>query len=181
MLLLTSAGLIIPSLGYCLPLGLNISFVGIGLFFVGKMLRSIYEKVQLRGSLLPGALGVLLCTITINMNSSVNLRLGLYGNGVWFLVNAIVMTVSLYLLCYTLSKYNNYIVKEISFIGKNSIVYLGLNQLILIFFKKIVVDNLYIGLLVKFISLILCLAVLHIITNLFVNSRAKQLIGKRFV
>lgn len=181
ILLFTSAGLIIPSLGYRLPLALDVSFVGIGLFFVGKMLRSIYEKVQkvqLRGSLLIGTLGVLLCTITININSSVNLRLGLYGNGAWFFVNAIVMTISLYLLCYTLSKYENYIVKEISFIGKNSIVYLGLNQFILIFFKKISVDNLYIGLLVKIVSLVLCLFVLHIITNLIVNSRAKQLIGK---
>ena len=103
--------------------------------FCWKMLRSIYEKVQLRGSLLPGALGVLLCTITINMNSSVNLRLGLYGNGVWFLVNAIVMTLPLYLLWDALSKYDNF-VKEMSFSGKNSIVYLGLNQLILMFFKN---------------------------------------------
>ena len=93
------------------------------------------KYIQLRGSLLPGALGVLLCTITINMNSSVNLRLDLYGNGVWFLVNAIVMTVPLYLLCDALSKYDNF-VKEMSFIGKNSIVYLGLNQLILMFFKN---------------------------------------------
>lgn len=178
ILLFTSAGLIIPSLGYRLPLALDVSFAGIGLFFVGKMLRSICEKVQLQGNFIIGTLGVLLCTITININSSVNLRLGLYGNGVWFFVNAIVMTISLYLLCYTLSKYGNYIVKEISFIGKNSIVYLGLNQFILIFFKKISVDNLYIGLLVKIVSLVLCLSVLHIITNLIVNSRAKQLIGK---
>lgn len=178
VVLFTSAGLIIPSLGYRLPLALDVSFVGIGLFFVGKMLRCIYEKVQFRGGLLIGTLGVLFCTITISINSSVNLRLGLYGNGVWFFVNAIVMTISLYLLCHTLSKYEKYIVKEISFIGKNSIVYLGFNQFILIFFKKISVDNLYIGLLIKIVSLVLCLSVLHIITNLIVNSRAKQLIGK---
>lgn len=178
ILLFTSAGFIIPSFGYRLPLALDVSFVGIGLFFVGKMLRIIYEKVQLRGSFLLGALGVVLCTITIYINSSVNLRLGLYGNEVWFLVNAIIMTISIFLLCYTLIKYDNYIVKEVSFIGKNSIVYLGLNQFILIFFKKISFDNLFIELLVKIISLVLCLFILHIITNLIINSRAKQLIGK---
>ncbi|MGN0183693.1 MAG: acyltransferase family protein [Aristaeellaceae bacterium] len=178
ILAVTILGCILPGRGYRLPLALDVSLVGTGLFFVGSVLRGIYEKKRLRGSLLPGLLGVFLCTIAINMNSAVNMRLGLYGNGVWFLINAIVMTASLYLLCAALSRYDCCIIREAAYIGQNSIVYLGFNQLILAFLRRTRIGNRYPGGLFSVVSLALCLAVLHGIAKLLAKGSAKKLIGK---
>lgn len=120
------SGLILAILGYRLLLAVDVAFVGVGLFFVGENLRKVYDKFpSLRSPQMCiwGMVGVLVCIITINMNKMVNLRLGLYGNVILFFANASIMTVSLYYLCNIISKYEGAIVRELSFIGKNSITF----------------------------------------------------------
>mgnify|MGYP004612664193 CR=1 FL=1 len=174
-------GLIIPNKGIRLPLALDVSLVGVGLLFIGKTLRSIYEKIRIQKNCLLavfGILGMVFGSIIINFNSIVNMRLGVYGIVVFFFINAVIMTISLYLLCFMMSSKKNFIINELSFIGQYSVVYLGFNQLILILLKKINVTDLYLNFCIKIISLILCLAILHIVAILITNSKVKGLIGK---
>lgn len=174
-------GIVLPTYGYRLPLALDVALVGVGLTFAGTILRNMYEKFQFLNILkkgLVGAFGTILCYITININTSVNMRLGIYGNVFLFFFNAISMTIALYFLICIVNKSNGLLIKELSYIGKNSIVYLGFNQLVLIFLKKIKVEDSIMGMITKLISLVICLCILHIISHIITTSKAKLLIGK---
>lgn len=175
------AGMTLPTYGYRLPLALDVAFVGVGLFFAGTILRNMYEKFQFLNIFkmsLVGGFGIVLCYITISINASVNMRLGMYGNDFLFFFNAILMTIALYFLICIVGKSNCLLIKELSYIGKNSIVYLGFNQLVLFFLKKIRVGDSVMEMVIKLLSLVICLCVLHIISYIITISKAKMLIGK---
>lgn len=177
----TIVGICLPAYGYRLPLALDVAFVGVGLFFAGIILRNMYDKFQISNGFktsLLGGLGIFLCYITININDPVNMRLGIYGNAFLFFFNAILMTIVFYYLICIVSKSNCLFIKELSYIGKNSIVYLGFNQLVLLFLKKIRVDDSIMKMVIKLISLVICLCILHIISHIITTSKAKKLIGK---
>ncbi|MDU5741517.1 MAG: acyltransferase family protein [Clostridium sp.] len=171
-------GIFCPLLGYRLPWALDVAFVGVGLFFVGEVLRTFYDNKDIKRKGLWVILGIFLSSGTIFMNYSVNLRLGCYGNVILFFVNVVLMTSSLFYLCNILGGYDYWILREVQYIGENSIVYLGFNQFILLFLKKISVNNIYFAMLVKIILLIICFLILHIIAKILSNSRIKCLIGK---
>ena len=176
--ILSMIGMVFPQFGNRMPLSLDISLVGLIFVFVGRMFKKIYTNFLVKKYAFFSIIGVICISTTIELNDLVNMRLGIYGNEFLFYVNAILMTLFLYLLCKFISNFKSCFINEIAYIGKNSIVYLGFNQLILIFLKKISVDNNWLNFLLKILSLMLCLGLLHCITKVIMNSKLKILIGK---
>lgn len=176
---LTLLGFILSMKNIRLPLSFDISLVCISLFFAGYILRKLYIKAQINQNLIwIGLLGVFFSTLLIFINGYINLRLAYYGNPILFLISAICMTISLYFICKFIVRKNSIIIRELIFVGKNSIVYMGFNQLVLFFLNKISFSYIFINVLIKIISLIISLIILHIISNTISNSVFKTFIGK---
>lgn len=175
---ISAMGILIPMYGIRLPYAIDVAMMGVGLFYIGCIIKRLYIKYDFHGHVLYGCVGVLLCIIPININGMVNLRLGVYGNVFLFFLNAIVMTFSLYNFAICVTYKESWFLRELSFIGKNSIIYLGFNQLVLSFLKQISFDNDIVNLLYKIIALFICLVLLHLLVIVFSNRRFKFLIGK---
>ncbi|MBQ3642035.1 hypothetical protein II906_08955, partial [bacterium] len=94
-----------------------------------------------------------------------------------FLFNATLMTVSLFFIASIFSK-DKFYFRELTFIGQNSIVYLGLNQFVLMFLKKINLNDGVYNFICKLISLIVCLLILHLFANGLSKTSLKTFIGK---
>lgn len=175
---LTSFGFVLSACGIILPFSVNAALVGVGLYFIGNKLRTLYDNNKWQSSLWLGVAGVIVCIFTIFLNRSVNVRMSIYGNVILFYFNALLMTFSLFNIATRLVKRESLLIKELSFIGKNSIVYLGFNQLVLIFLKNIHFNDDFINIVYKFVALIVCLAILHIISFVLTKTRLKTLIGR---
>lgn len=174
-------GIILPYFSIRLPWSLDISFVGVGFIYVGVLFRKLYEKVVISENkcLIIGLFGCIIGSLLIQVNKPVNMRLAVYGQVVLFYVNAIVLTVALFLLVHGLKNRIKWIDMELSFVGRNSIVYLGFNQLVLIFAKKVDVEaNVLLRTMVKLFMLIVVIGILHYIAELLTKSRIKRLIGR---
>lgn len=120
-----------------MPWGLDAAAVGVGLFHIGNIMHSKQNQDKFIDSLFhlnPVVWIVLafLCCIFIFSNSYVNMRTGSYGNLMWFWFNAIfavMIGVNFSKSCEKIG----YLMKPIMKIGRNSITYVCLNQLVLYF------------------------------------------------
>ena len=180
---LASAGF---ALSYCsvrLPYCIDVSFVGVGLLWIGECLNKLFVKkenlIKLSGKakVWMGFLGALIASFLIFVNAGVNLRLATYGLPLLFLFNATLMTVSLFFIASIFPK-DKFYFRELTFIGQNSIVYLGLNQFVLMFLKKINLNDGVYNFICKLISLIVCLLILHLFANGLSKTSLRTFIGK---
>lgn len=178
---LASLGFVLSCYSIRLPYCIDISLVGIGLLWIGENLNKLFlKKESLRnnsGKIWMGFLGAFVASFFIFENTGVNLRLATYGLPLLFLINATLMTISLFFIASIFSK-DNFIVQELTFIGQNSIVYLGLNQFVLMFLKKINLDDDVYDFICKLILLIFCLFILHLFACGLSKTRLKKFIGK---
>lgn len=175
---LSAIGVLIPFFGYRLPLSLDVSLMGTGLYYIGNKGRKLFEKVNLKANIWVGFVGLTIGSLLVFLNSTVNVRLATYGNIVLYYFNAVLLTFSLYNIAFAISKQNNVISKELCFIGTNSLVYLGLNQFILIFLKNISFENQIINTGYKVIALFTCLVILHLCSFVLTRTKLKILIGR---
>lgn len=178
VILLSAIGVLIPFLGHRLPLSFDVSLMGVGLYYIGNKGRKLFEKVNLKANIWVGLLGLTIGSFLVFLNNTVNVRLATYGNIALYYFNAVLLTFSLYNIAVEISKQNNAIIKELCFIGTNSLVYLGLNQFILIFLKNISFENQIINTGYKVIALFICLAILHLCSLLLTRTKLKVLIGR---
>lgn len=180
---LASLGFILSCYGVRLPYCIDVSLVGIGLLWIGEYLNKLFvRKENLRNlsgkaKVWMGFLGALITSFLIFVNAEVNLRLAAYGMPLLFLFNATLMTVSLFFIASFFSK-DKFYFRELTFIGQNSIVYLGLNQFVLMFLKKINLNDGVYNFICKLISLIVCLLILHLFANGLSKTSLKTFIGK---
>ena len=105
--ILSMIGMVFLQFGNRMPLSLDISLVGLIFVFVGIMFKKIYTNFLVKKYAFFSIIGVICISTTIELNDLVNMRLGIYGNGFLFYVNAILMTLFLYLLCKFISNYNS--------------------------------------------------------------------------
>ena len=178
VIILSVIGVLIPFFGYRLPLSFDVSLMGVGLYYIGNKSRRLFEKINLKANIWAGLLGLTIGSFLVFLNSTVNVRLAAYGNIVLYYINAVLLTFSLYHIAFAVSKQNNSISKELCFIGTNSLVYLGLNQFFLIFFKNISFEDQIINTGYKVIALFACLVILHLCSLLFTRTKLKVLIGR---
>lgn len=115
-----------------LPFTIDSAIVGIGFFSIGNMFRKI-GKSKLSNNLWVSLTAVLLFSALCFLNIKVNMRSNEYGNIALFWLIAIGMCLSLWNLFAVIGdRWNNSVV---SYIGRNSVIYVCMNQFILYWLK----------------------------------------------
>ena len=166
-------------LPYPLPWALSASFVGLGLYWCGSKTRQHEKKL---GYLLNMTLWCILVigpitTVSIFLNGYINMRTGTYAIVPLFWINALLSI----FVGISMSKYvvKLKVIKHLLVgVGENSIVYLCLNQLVILVCTKILRYTFFDGVISKLFILALSLAGLYICEMLFTKTRMKILIGK---
>lgn len=175
-------------LPFRLPWAFDVGMVGVGLYQIGSMLKGKWSKllnlnpyISLLGFVVFSALGF--------MNGYVNIRQGLYSVWPLFGINAIGLTISFWnlsrLLYYWASekKLLDRLLAWIRGIGRDSIIYLCFNQLMILiaaYLVKVLLpsDGGIVLLVKKAVILIICLIELYLAQIIIMKTKLKNLIGK---
>ena len=170
-------GCIMPGF-FRLPLGMDISFMGVGLFQIGNILRTADNLIKIESNLFFIILSILLGSLICFINIPINVRSGIYGNILLYYTCVLLMTIGWYAFFKFFFKCK--ILKSIMiYIGQNSIVYLCLNQITLLLFNEIcvLITSIYILIIVKILILIVTLITLYIF-SILLNKDCKWILGK---
>lgn len=139
VIILTTIGLFLGKLKIVLPFSGAVSLVGIGFFYSGITLRKFYPRfiscLRERRLSRYTTLILVVCMFFLGYrNGHISMRTGDYGkNGFIFFIAAMIIS---YILLFV-SKFlvdifqNNILLKWIEKVGRNSIVFLGLNELVI--------------------------------------------------
>lgn len=162
---------------YRLPLSIDISFVCLGLYFIGDNFKKIRKDciINFNGNIT--MLLFIISLVLIFRNGYVNLRLASYGNIFLFYIDCILMGLVLYIFSVKIVKNSSRFIRYITNIGRNSLIYLSFNQLLILLFRLILGD-IYNNYLIKLILLIVILYILESINNFIENNNLKFLFGK---
>lgn len=171
-----------------LPWAMDVSLVALGFIFLAYVLKKQYNKIFVYKLFNLNILEILFLGIInavgIFSNGYVNLRMGEYACFILFWLNAIIAIIVLWNFSRIFSKRLKtcFIINEIRFIGKNSIIYLVLNQLFVLFANRIInyFDVTYFGIIyvIRIISLIIIMLILHYLVIFLNDKRFSWTIGK---
>lgn len=174
--------------GIRLPWSLDAAFVGVGFLFAGGIVRNKIGKMH-DGYCCKNILLIMLMlvnTLMIFVNGTVNLKQAEYSNVLLFWINAIVAILILFEISKRLDSHKvfsrSFFLNELKFIGNNTVVYLCVNQAIILclntiwdFFGS---DNILLLGIYKLVMIVIVLTLLHAVTILFNKSKLKFFIGK---
>lgn len=175
----TVAVIILP---FRLPWGIDAGCVGIGFLHIGHLAReNRFEKafqLELWKVLLIGSA----ISISILLSPYVNMRTASYTGYPLFWLNALIAIA----VGWNLAKYINLFLKRhcekankwLLNIGENSIVYLALNQICIIFTSKMTDMLSFPGVLAKVIILFVVMVELMILEKVICNTKLKAVIGR---
>ena len=145
--LFSIGAIIITNVGVVFPWSLNAALLGVFFISIGWHIRISKNGEKLLSKTLQIPIGVslvmlLIFTITSFLNSTVNMRAVICGNAILFYVNALGLTIGFLNVCRVADqKITDVHVKKalsvIKKIGRNSITFLCLNQLIIYLMKKL--------------------------------------------
>lgn len=170
-----------------LPWALDAAFVGIGLYHIAHIIKESKSKfcnkiLNLNIFQTLGLAGVIV--ILIFKNGYINMRNGTYANIPLFWINAIVAILVGWNMCRIINRqcseipFLNECLKGIKYIGKNSITFLCLNQIVIIFVNRIF-ENIILSIMCKrMVILIITLLILGIIDYVIRNTKLKIVLGK---
>lgn len=172
-----------------LPLSLDTAMVGLGLFGVGYFLRHYNNKASINFLFNMNIFWLLIFfvfnTILIFINGYVNIRLCSYSIIPLFWINSIVAFLCYFNLFYKIEVINNKLIKTINNwlkdIGRNSIIFVCLNQIVLLILNKIATIcsliniNFFLLHLIILIAALSCLKIASVIIN---RTKLRVLIGK---
>ena len=175
---------------YALPYGLNASLVGVGFMYIGHSLKNKSEYlyfVNKKIYIVP--LIVMACLLT-NYNSPVNMRTGEYGNFALTMICSMSWIFLLLIVSKSLSslfergiKWLALIYKSILIVGRCSIVFLCLNQLVIILVNKgfcyLLNPNMLELLPIKILITLIVLMVLLLLSLIVDNTRLSVTIGRK--
>lgn len=166
------------TLPYPLPWALSASFVGLGLYWFGEMSKKYEDKLEKLFSMNLWQILIVgsVTTGLIFVNGYINMREGRYGFLPLFWINALLsvyLGISISKLICKIGK-----VKWFTSVGRNSIVYVCLNQIVIrVLFKVFcfiqvptIVSHLFI--------LVSSMIVLYWLSELFTRTKLKVFIGK---
>lgn len=177
-------------LPFRLPFALDAAFTGIGLFYIGHLLQEFKDNKIINILLnLKNIYLLIIIAITVLLifiNNYINMRLGIYGIIPLFWINVTLSTIVLFNLSKKIDKILNLKIKAfIMNIGKDSIVYLCLNQFVILILQKIF--SFFIGnssinniqkLIISSFELVITLLILYVLNVIIQNTKIKILIGK---
>lgn len=124
------------------PYSIDAAFVGMGLMLAGESLKSAMDSMA--RTKVAGMFCILcfaVCSV-LSFFNPVNMRTGTYGNMILFWLNAIGLSMSLFMFLTIVLKNDKIrsskITRLLSFIGENSIYFLILNELAILLIKKVI-------------------------------------------
>ncbi len=160
-----------------LPLSFDIALISIGFFHIGHLFRNIYEnRVNLRYMYI---IAMIFGGILSYINQKVNLREAIFGNFIIFYFCSIILTLGWLGVSIKLKNIGGKIVSELEYIGKNSLLYMIFNQIIVWIPNNIInkykfLGNCYLKIVLVFFTLI----ILHYISKVFKNNKTlNKIIG----
>lgn len=174
----------LPEIKTCIPFAVLPGMICLPFFLVGHLLRSYGRLKYIMDRLHPLVVVFVyfLSIVPIFLNSSVNIRTVKTGNVLLFYSNAVCLTLLLWVMSRKLDQslgYKEQISTFISSIGKNSIVYLCMNQMIItgceilaVLFHISIETTMYKGL-----CFIVVMTILGIISHVFTKTPLLILIG----
>ena len=171
-----------------LPFSLGAALVGLGLFHIGRYAKKYCDsKVINRSFKLPIPLLILLTVVTVALifiNGYVNMRSETYAIIPLFWINAIlaiVLGINYSKIFDTVLDDNNVIKKWIVDIGKNSIVYVCLNQVVIMgsrwLVNSIIPSEVY-WLVRSLVVFVITFGVLFLLTLMLTKTKLKVLLGR---
>ncbi len=169
------------------PYAIGCSFVGLGLYYIGYIIEQFERKIESIGNSvieLPLKYNIILSIVTtffIFMNGYINMRMGYYANIFLFWLNAlfsIVVGLNFAKLFYDKIK-GTAISKWLMSIGKNSIIYVCLNEIVLLSLDKILEKMHLSWIFYKLAMLCITLFILLLISEVILKSKLKVVIGKK--
>lgn len=170
--------LILPS--HLTPFAINAGLVGLGLMHLGYLFRRSRFDV----SILPWWLSLLmLCLALIGillLNGPVNMRTGIYHNPVAFVFNAVIMSVLLLKISERIAHRfkTNTIFVQIALIGERSLVFLGLNQLVLLMAYILLGGVILTERILVYCVFVISVIVLQLVSSVIVKRPFSYLLGK---
>lgn len=193
IVIVSIAGCLIPQYSNIrLPYALDVAMVGTGIFYAGNVMKKYsqapFVAKWLDLGLLKTGILFIICSALIFTNGYVNMRTADYSFIYLFYINAIIGTLVYWNLCKLSVKYFcnfvNHSCKALLYIGKNSIIFLCLNQLVILLFKKILtfvpVESTIMLLLNSTFILISTIVVLIVLTEVITKTKLKFLIGRQW-
>lgn len=184
VVVLVILGMISPTfLPFRLPWALDASFVGIGFFHIARMIHGLKVEKLLNLKVWQAIIVGAVFSVLIKICPKINMRTGNYGWYLPFWINALGAIVA----SWNLSRYADVFLKLwigavgswLKNIGKNSIVYLCLNQIVILGATKILSVIGIRGILAKLLILILTMGILFFFEKLICNTMLKVIIGKQ--
>ena len=175
-------------LPFQLPYSINAGMVGIGIFFLGNCLAENKDKFK---KIITGKIWIIVIYLILNVlifvNGYTNMRTGEYSIIPLFWINLLIgiltyWNISMWIQNHSKIKFINKISILLKYIGENSIVFLALNQLIIMTTSTIInvlnIDNMIVIVIFKVINLIITTIVLCAICKLIIKTRLRKVIGK---
>lgn len=167
-------------LPFKLPYSLGAAFVGVGLmhlgwiFFHNEKAKQMLNMTLKRNVVLAGVV-----TILILVNGYVNMRIGEYACIPLFWISAVFATlVGINISRFLEKKFPKSVINELSYIGRNSILYVCLNQLIIMGITRLVSVLEFSKVVNKCIILFGTMIVLRIVSCVCMNTKLKMIFGK---
>lgn len=165
--------------GFTLPYGLDAAFVGIGIYHLGYIVKQHENKI-LTLKIWQWLILGLVCVISIYTNGFINMRSGLYQNIPLFWINLALACIVGLNVCKQMSSVPqiSFLNKYLIHLGRNGIIYLTFNQLILFFIETYLPTFAYGNRLYRLIALVIILFVNYLLTIPFTKTKLKVLFGK---
>ena len=183
VIIISGLGCFFSKQGINLPWAINPSLVGIGFMYIGKIVKQNFSRKRLCANTQNKNIFFLviavMCAIVIGLlNEPINMRTGSYGRILLFWIDSLLWIFIILYISIRIEKIDNLLFKWIKDIGKNSITYVCLNQIILygigFFLNRIRISaEAY-----CIIQFVLGMSFLWIINIFFSKSFFKFLIGK---
>lgn len=170
-------------LPFTLPWSLDAAFVGVGFVKLGRMTQenrskhSIEYILNLKPLILFGV--AVITTMLILLNQPVNMRTGAYGIIPLFWLNAILtIIVGINISKYFVRLVPKWLWNRIAYVGRYSVVFLGLNQLVILYLKEITTYMNMPILLSKIFIFIVSIPFLYDCIVAITKTKLKVIIGK---
>lgn len=172
-----------------LPLSMDTALVGVGLFYIGKYMHETEIGLRSNRKLLYCSIAIIIGSILAFVNGYVNVRQGIYSNLVLFFIVSFLMTYGMLVVCQKFNLKGSIAFNELKFIGRNTMVYVCLNQILILLISKplfmlltiiqpIMKENVIVILILKICILISVCVILHILTSILNRRNLKFIIGK---
>lgn len=185
VVILVVVGMFAPAvLPFRLPWALDAAFVGVGFFHIARITKISKMNRYLNLKLWQALVIEIVISVSIMICPKINMRTGDYGWYFPFWINALGAIVAGWNISRYVEKrlasekFLSTVSNWLKGIGKNSIVYLCLNQMVILAVTKVMNMVGINGLIAKFPILILTMVILFGFEKLICNTKLKVIVGK---